>query len=204
MINFKNSLLLRLALLSALVFMGCARPPEAERSAARAAMDAALSARAEKYVPADSAAARRLWETAENLVKEKKYEEAKRGYIDARAAFEKAAGGIEAAKTAAAEEVGVALPGLEEGWQDLQALFQRVEKKVTKGRGLWEADAKTFVEDLKTVKETFATDPGGAREKMGRMKSFLESYTALFQQLAAAPAKAGAGKKKAGYEGIDE
>ena len=202
--SFKSLLLLCMALLWALVFIGCARPPEAERSAAQAATDAAVAAGAEKYAPGDFAAARKLWNAAEAQVKEKKYEEAKQGYIEARAAFDKAAVGIEAVKKAAAEEVGVALPGLEEGWKDLQALFQRVEKKVTKGRALWETDAKTFVEDLKAVKETFATDPGGAKEKMMRLKFFLESYTALFQQLAAAPARPEAARKKARYEGKDE
>ncbi len=189
MMRFKYFFPLLLALLSALALVGCARPPEAERSAAKAAMEAAVAARAEKYVPADFAAARKLWDAAEAQVKEKKYEEAKEGYIKAKAAFEKAVGGIAAAKKAAAEEARAALPALEEDWQNLQNLSQRVGKRLTQGRELWETDAKTFAENLKSLKETIDTNPAGAKENMAIMKSFLDNYTKLFQQLAAAPAK---------------
>ena len=60
-----------------LVLAGCAQPPEAEKQAAKGAMDAAVSGGADKYAVADLDAAKKVWETAESQMNEKKYQEAK-------------------------------------------------------------------------------------------------------------------------------
>ena len=91
--HFKYSVSVMMVLALALVFIGCAKPPEAEQKAAKAAMDAAVTAGADKYAVADLEAAKKLWESAEAQVKDKKYKEAKQVYVDAKAAFEKAAAG---------------------------------------------------------------------------------------------------------------
>lgn len=78
-----------------LAFIGCAKPPETEKQAAKAAMDAATSAGADKYAIAGLDDAKKIWDTAESQMKEKKYEEAKKSYIDATIAFKKALEGIE-------------------------------------------------------------------------------------------------------------
>ena len=66
--------LIVLALL--LIFTGCAKPPDAERRAAKAAMDTAASAGADKYASSDLDTGTRIWDTAESQMKEKKYKEA--------------------------------------------------------------------------------------------------------------------------------
>jgi hypothetical protein len=99
--------------------VGCAKPPEAEREAAKKAMDAAITGGADKYASADLEAAMKVWNTAESQMKEKKYKEAKQNYIDAKAAFEKAAAAVEAGKKAVADQANAALKALEEEWKKL-------------------------------------------------------------------------------------
>ncbi|MDO8722604.1 MAG: hypothetical protein Q7J31_10335 [Syntrophales bacterium] len=194
--SYKRLVLLMTVLMLTLVFIGCARPPQAEKAAAKTAMDAALSAGADKYAAADFAAARKLWDTSEAQVKEKKYDEAKKGYIDARTAFEKAAGGVEAGKKAMTAEAEAAVARMEEGWMKLEAVAKKIEKKLEK-KALWDIDAKTFVEGLKAAKGMITADPAGAKAKADTLKPFLDSYGAVFEQLAAAPAKNRGTKKKA-------
>ena len=92
--RFRYSVSLVIVLALAFVFVGCAKPPDAEKSAAKAAMDAAVSAGADKYAAADFTAAKTLWDTAESQMNDKKYKEAQQAYVDAKSAFEKAAAGV--------------------------------------------------------------------------------------------------------------
>jgi predicted S18 family serine protease len=117
-----------------LVFMGCAKPPEAEKQAAKSAMDAAIDAGVEKYATDSLAAAIKIWDTAESQIKEKKYEEAKKNYIDATTAFKKAA--MEARKKAATDQANAALVTLEEVWKNVEATAKKVGKKTERQRGL--------------------------------------------------------------------
>jgi hypothetical protein len=174
-------------------FSGCAKPPEAEQLAAKTAMDAAVSAEASRYASADFQAAMKLWDTSEFQMKEKKYPEAKQGYIDTKAAFEKASGAVAAGKKAVVGEVNTdelktAVARLEEDWIKLQALAKKVEAKLQKKK-LWENDAKTFTERLKAAKDMLATDPVSAKLKIDALKPFISSYTELFKQLEATPEK---------------
>lgn len=184
---------LMMTVIVAVAVIGCSQPPEAEKAAARTAMDDAVSAEAPRYASADYAAARKLWDTSEAQVKEKKYTEAKQGYIDAKAAFEKATGAVAAGKKAVVGEVNTdelktAVARLEEDWIKLQALAKKVEAKLQKKK-LWENDAKTFTERLKAAKEMIATDPISAKLKIDALKPFISSYTALFKQLEGASGK---------------
>ena len=94
--HFKYSVACLMVLALALVFIGCAKPPEAEQKAAKDAMGAAVSAGADKYAAADLDAAKKSLDTAEAQMKDKKYKEAKEGYVTAKAAFDKAAGAVAA------------------------------------------------------------------------------------------------------------
>lgn len=170
------------------MFSGCAQPPEAERSAAKMAMDAALSAHADKYATAEFDAARKIWDASEVQMKEKKYQEAKQGYSDAKGAFEKSAGSVEAGKKAFTDQAVAAVAGIEEGWKQLEAAAKKFENKIEK-KGLWESDVKTFREGLKAAQDMVGTDPAGATAKAGQLKMFLVSYGAIFKQTAAAPVK---------------
>jgi len=192
----KYSVSLMMILALALVFIGCAKPPEAEQKAAKAAMDAAVSAGADKYAAADLDAAKKVWDAAEAQVKDKKYKEAKQGYVDAKAAFEKAAGAVAAGKKAVTDEANAAIAALEESWKGIEAAAKKAAKKMKDQKGAWEADAKAFVEGLKAGKEMIASDPLGAKEKAGQLKAVIEKWEAAFKEMVAAPAKPEAKKVK--------
>jgi len=186
---FKYAVTSIMFLALALVFIGCAQPPEAEKSAAKAAMDAATAAGADKYATADFNAAKSLWVASEAQMNEKKYEEAKKGYVSAKTAFEKAAGAAAVGKKAMTDEVNAAVAALEESWKNLEATAKDVEKKMKDKKDEWTADTKAFVEGLKTTKDMIATDLTGAKAKAGELKSLLDKWDASFKELAAAPAK---------------
>ena len=194
--HFKYSVSVIMVLALALVFIGCAKPPEAEQKAAKAAMDAAVTAGADKYAVADLEAAKKLWESAEAQVKDKKYKEAKQVYVDAKAAFEKAAAAVAAGKKAATDEANAAVAALEEGWKSIEDSVKKIEKKMKDQKEAWEADAKSFVDGLKASKEMIAADPLGAKTKAGELKAVVEKWDATFKEMAAAPAKPEPKKKK--------
>ncbi len=179
----------------ALVFIGCAKPPEAEQSAAKAAMDAAVAAGADKYAVADLQAAKKLMEAADAQVKDKKYKEAKQAYVDAKAAFEKATAGVAAGKKAATDEANAAVAALEEGWKSIGDSVKKIEKKMKEQKEAWEADAKTVEDGLKASKEMIAADPIGAKTKAGELKVVVDKWDATFKEMAASPAKPEAKKK---------
>lgn len=194
--HFKYAVSFMMVLALVLVFIGCAKPPEAEKSAAKTAMDTAVAAGADKYAATDFNAAKNLWDTSEAKMNEKKYEEAKQGYVNAKAAFEKAAGAAAAGKKAITDEVNAAVAGLEEGWKNLETAAKGVEKKMKDKKDAWAADTKTFVDGLKVTKDMIATDPAGAKAKSGELKSILDKWDAAFKELAAAPAKPAKKEKK--------
>jgi hypothetical protein len=194
--HLKYSVLLMMILALSLVFIGCAKPPEAEQKAAKVAMDASVAAGADKYAAADLQAAKKLWETAEAQVKEKKYKEAKQVYVDAKAAFEKAAAAVAAGKKAATDEANAAVATLEEGWKGIENSVKKIEKKLKDQKQAWEADAKSFVDSLKASKEMIAADPLGAKAKAGELKAVIEKWEAAFKEMAAAPAKPETKKNK--------
>ena len=194
--HFKYAVSFMMVLALALVFIGCAKPPDAEKSAAKTAMDTAVAAGADKYAATDFNAAKNLWDTSEAKMNEKKYEEAKQGYVNAKAAFEKAAGAAAAGKKAITDEVNAAVAGLEEGWKNLETAAKGVEKKMKDKKDAWAADTKTFVDGLKVTKDMIATDPAGAKAKSGELKSILDKWDAAFKELAAAPAKPAKKEKK--------
>ena len=187
--HFKYSVSFLMVIALALVFIGCAKPPDAEKKAAEAAMDAAVPAGADKYAAADLDAAKKVWDAAEAQVKDKKYREAKQGYVDAKAAFEKAAGAVAAGKKAVADEANAAIAALEEGWKGIEAAAKKAAKKMKDQKGAWEADAKAFVEGLKAGKEMIAADPLGAKAKAGQLKAVIEKWETAFKEMVAAPAK---------------
>jgi hypothetical protein len=194
--HFKFSVSFMMVLALVLVIIGCSKPPEAEQKAAQAAMDAAVSAGADKYAAADLDAAKKVWEAAEAQVKEKKYKEAKQAYVDAKAGFEKAAGAVAAGKKAVADEATAALAAVEAAWKATEEAAKKVEKKLKDKKDAWTADAKAFGENLKAAKEMIAADAAAAKAKAGELKGVIEKWETAFKELAAAPDKA-EGKKKA-------
>jgi PBP1b-binding outer membrane lipoprotein LpoB len=194
--HFKYAVSLMMVLALALVFIGCAKPPDAEKSAAKAAMDAAVAAAADKYAAADFNAAKTIWDTSEAQMTAKKYEEAKQGYVGAKATFEKATGAAAAGKKAITDEMIAAVAGLEEGWKNLEASAKSVEKKMKDQKDAWAADTKAFEDGLKAAKDMIATGPAGAKAKAGELKAIIDKWDATFKDLAAAPAKPAKKEKK--------
>ena len=176
------------------LFVGCSKPPETEQKAAKAAMDAAMSAGADKYAAADFGAAKGKWDEAESQVKDKKYKEAKQTYIDAKAAFEKAAAGVEAGKKAVADQVNADLATLEGAWKNLRATAKKMERKM-KDKDAWTNDTKTISEGLAKAKEMAVSDPAGAKAKMDEVKGMMDKWDNSFKEMAAAPASAPAKRK---------
>jgi len=190
-VRLSVSLLVVLAL--TLVFMGCAKPPEAEKQAAKAAMDAAISAGADKYASDSLDAAKKIWDTAESQMKEKKYEDAKKSYIDATTAFKKAA--MDAGKKAAAEQANAALATVEESWKNVEATAKKMGKKL-KDKEAWTADAKAISEGLGKAKEMIAANPFQAKTKLDELKTMVDKWENTFKEMATAPAKPKAAKKE--------
>ncbi len=178
------SLLVVLSLL--LVCVGCSKPPEAEQKAAKSAMDAAVSAGADKYATADFDAAKKTMDTAESQMKDKKYKEAKQSYIDAKAGFEKATSGAEAGKkAAAADQANAALAADQEAWTNLDATAKKMDKRI-KDKEAWAADSKAITEGLDQAKGMIATDPAGAKAKLDEIKGMIDKWDNNFKELAAA------------------
>jgi len=181
-----------LVVVLSLVFLvvGCSKPPEAEQKAAKAAMDAAMSAGADKYAAADFGAAKKKWEGAEAQMKDKKYKEALQAYNDTKAGFEKAAKGVEAGKKAVADQVGAALSALEGVWKNVEAEAKKVEKSMKDKKDAWMADAKAIGESVAKAKEMAASDPAGAKAKLDEIKAMVEKWDNAIKEMAAAPAPA--------------
>jgi hypothetical protein len=190
-IRLSISVLVVLALV--MVLGSCAKPPETEKQAAKSAMDAAISAGADKYATDSLDAARKIWDTAESQMKEKKYEEAKKSYIDATVAFKKAF--MEAEKKVAADQANAALATVEKLWKNVEATAKKMGKKL-KDREAWTADAKAISEGLGKAKEMIATDPSQAKAKLDELKTMVDKWENTFKEMAAAPAKPKTTKKE--------
>ena len=194
--HFKNAVLFMIVLALTLVFIGCAQPPEAEKSAAKASMDAAVAAGAEMYAPADFDAANVLWNTSEAMMNENKYEGAKQNYINAKAAFEKAASTAVASKKVMTDEVNAIVATLENDWKSLEISAKNVEKKMKDKKDAWDADTKAFEEGMKTVKGMIAADPVVAKAKAGELKAVIDRWNDTFKEIAATPEKSAKKNKK--------
>jgi hypothetical protein len=190
-VRLSISVLVVLALV--MVLGSCAKPPEAEKQAAKSAMDSAISAGVDKYASDSLDAAKKIWDTAESQMKEKKYEEAKKSYIDATTAFKKAT--MDARKKAADEQANAALATLEESWKNVEVAAKKMEKKL-KYKGTWKTDAEVISEGLERAKEMIATNPSQAKDKLDDLKIMVMKWENTFKEMAGAPAKPEPPKKE--------
>jgi hypothetical protein len=175
---------------------GCSKPPETEREAAKKAMDAAISAGADKYAMADLEAAKKVWDTAEFQMKEKEYKEAKQGYIDAKAAFDRAAVAVEAGKKAFTEQADAGLKALEGAWKKLGTTAKKMEKKLKEKKTAWTTDSKVINEGLGKAKEMIAASPAEAKAKLDDLKAMIDKWENTFKTMATATTKPKQAKKK--------
>jgi len=179
-----------------IVLAGCSKPPEEEKEAAKKAMEAAISVGADQYASPDLEAAKRVWDTAESQMKEKKYKEAKQSYIDAKAAFERAAAAVEAGKKALADQANAALKTLEEDWKILRVTADKMKKKLKAKKQAWTADAKVISEGLVKSKEMIASAPAEAKAKLDGLKTMIDRWKTTFRERAKSPSKPKTTKKK--------
>jgi hypothetical protein len=186
---FKLSLFVLVAFALGMVLSGCSKPPEAEKEAAKKAMDAVISGGADQYASADLEAARKVWETAESQMKDRKYKEAKQSYIDAKAAFEKVAAAIEAGKKAVADQANAALKSLEDKWKKLRVTANKMEKKLKGKKQAWTADAKAISEGLAKSKEIIASAPSEAKAKLDELRTMIDRWGTTFREMAKSPSK---------------
>ncbi len=173
----KVSVFVCMVLILGLVLAGCSKPPEAEKEAAKKAMNAAFSAGADQYATADLDAANKLWDTAESQMKEEKYKEAKESYIAAKAGFEKAAASVAAGKKAAADQANA-------------------EKEAAKKAmdGALSAGAEKYAPaDLETAKKAWDAAESQMREE--KYREAKESYIGAKAAFEKAAAAVEAGKK---------
>lgn len=192
----KLSVFVLVVLVWGILLAACSKPPEAEKEAAKKAMDAAISAGADKYATVDLEVAKKLWESADSKVKDKKYKEAKEDYIAAKAAFEKAAAAVEAGKKVLADQANAALKELEVAWKRLSATGKKMEKKLKEKKTAWRADAEAIEEGLRKAKETIIVSPDEAKAKLDELKTMIDRWENTFKKMAAAPQKPKATKKK--------
>ena len=192
----KLSVFVLVVLAWGMLFAACSKPPEAEKEAANKAMDAAISAGADKYATADLEAAKKVWESADSEMKEKKYKEAKEDYIAAKAAFEKAAAAVEAGKKAFSDQATAALKDLEEAWRKLSATGKKMEKKLKEKKTAWKADAKVIDEGLRKAKETMTATPDEAKAKLDELKAMIDRWENTFKKMPMAPKKHKPTKKR--------
>jgi hypothetical protein len=192
----KLSFFVLVAFALGLVLSGCSKPPEAEKEGAKKAMEAAISDGAAQYASADLETARKVWDTAESQMKERKYKEAKQSYLDAKAAFEKAAAAVESGKKAVTDQANVALETLEKEWKKLRITATKMEKKLKAQKQAWTADAKAISEGLAKSKEMIASAPAEAKAKLNELKAMIDRWGTTFREMAKSPSKPKPTKKK--------
>ena len=186
---FKLSLFVLVAFALGMVLSACSKPPEAEKEAARKAMDAAISAGADQYASADLKAAKEVWDNAESQMTERKYKEAKQSYLDAKAAFEKAAAAVEAGKKVVADQANAALKALEDKWKKLRVTANKMEKQLKGKKQAWTADAKAISEGLAKSKEMIASAPSEAKAKLDELGTVIDRWGTTFREMAKSPSK---------------
>ena len=186
---FKLSLFVLVAFALGMVWSACSKPPEAEKEVARKAMDAAISAGADQYASADLKAAKEVWDNAESQMTERKYKEAKQSYLDAKAAFEKAAAAVEAEKKVVADQANAALKALEDKWKKLRVTAHKMEKQLKGKKQAWTADAKAISEGLAKSKEMIASAPSEAKAKLDELGTMIDRWGTTFREMAKSSSK---------------
>jgi hypothetical protein len=183
-------------MLALFLFIGCAKPPEAEKSAAQTAANLAKAAGGEQYAAVEMEAGKMLWNVAETQLRAEKFTEAKVAYLAAKDVFVKAVNTAKAAKQSAIAEMNKTLTGLEEGWKTVEANALAIEKKMVPQKEAWDADALLFAQELAAAKAAVATDLNGAKAKVEVLKAMIEKWNATIQELASVPEKPQKKKRK--------
>ncbi|HEY7139677.1 MAG TPA: hypothetical protein VIE44_06255 [Methylomirabilota bacterium] len=162
----------------ALLAAGCESPPEAEKKAADAAIAAAKSADADKYAGPAYKAVTDLQRQAESLMGEKKYKEAKAAYERAKGLADDAAKAAATGKAAMQAEVEKGIAAAEAAWTGLEKQAKAASKKMKpEMKKAWEEDSKAAQAALKSAKDTVASAPADAKEKLATALAAIEKWS---------------------------
>lgn len=166
------------------IFTGCTKPPEAEKKAAIDAMAKAVAEGSEKYSAVDFNEAKNLFNNAESKMKSKTYDEAKKLYLDSRAAYNRAIDNVEQGKKAMLEEnkrlIGSYNMRLKELQKSAKKYLYKMKANLKKE---WNEASKNTTETLKKIKENNAADPAESRSKLDELKDMLDKWETKFQEL---------------------
>ncbi len=187
--NLRFSVVSLFIFMLALIFIGCAKPPDAEKSAAQSALNAATTAGAEKYAAVPMEAGKMLWGEAEKQLRAEEFEAAKVGYLAAKTAFDKAAKATGEAKKALADEVTKTIAGLEEQWMAVQAAALAIEKKMAAQKEAWEADVLLLTQELQAAKGMIVANAEGAKSKAVELKAIIDKWDTTVKELEKVPEK---------------
>jgi hypothetical protein len=171
-------------------FNGCAKAPDAEQSAAQTALATATKEMAEQYASVEMEAGKRLLAVADAKMNEKKFAEAKVGYLAAREAFEIAVKDTVAAKQALTQEANAMLSALEAEWKAIEENIAAAEAEMTDQiKEAWTADAATFAEGLQIAKDMAVNDAANAKAKITELSELADKWKNEIQNLTASPDK---------------
>jgi hypothetical protein len=187
--KLRFSVLFLFVSLVALIFIGCAKPPDAEKSAAQSALKTATAAGAEKYAAVPFEAGKMLWDESEKQLKAEEFDAAKVGYLAAKTAFDNAAKTAVTTKKAVTDEVTKTVAGLEEQWKAVEAAALAIEKKMKDQKEAWDADALLFAQELQTTKGFIATNLDGAKAKAEELKAMIVKWDTTIKELEKIPEK---------------
>jgi hypothetical protein len=158
-----KKIVLPLVIAIAMIAVGCSKPPESEKKEAESAMNAAMSAGADKYASADFMKAQNLFRDALMKMASKDYGDAKKLYSEAKPLFEKATAQAAEGKKAMIEENVKSMKDVEKGWKELQGKVAKNKKIKPFMNNEWKGDSKMVSDNLRTAKDTNNTDPYNAK-----------------------------------------
>jgi len=167
-------------------FTGCTKAPDAEQSAAQAALATATKEGAEQYAPVEIKAGEMLLTVSDAKMREEKFVEAKVGYLAAREAFEKAVKDAVAAKQSMLQEVNAMLSNLEAEWNAIKENIAVAEAKMKDNlKEVWITDSATFIGGLQVAKDMIAGDVNGAKTKITELSELLDKWKDEAQKITA-------------------
>jgi len=167
-------------------FTGCTKAPDAEQSAAQAALATATKEGAEQYASVEMEAGKMLLAVSDAKMKEEKFVEAKVGYLAAREAFEKAVKDTVAAKQSMLQEANTMLSSLEAEWTAIKENIAAAEAKMKDNlKEVWASDSTEFTDGLQAAKDMIVSDVNSAKAKIAEISELADKWKNEAQQLTA-------------------
>ncbi len=160
-----------LALCFALIAVGCAKPPAKEMEAAKASIDAAIQAEADKYAPDELNAAKKAFDDGKAAVEAKNYKSAKNLFIEAKDSADRAIEAAKANKEKVEAEVQELIPEVEKIFNEANRKVRTVPRYPrSRYRKLGIKAKKALLDSLEGVLVSAKADFDSARYYESKMK----------------------------------